>query len=230
MTTLIGIVAQKENPNSVVIASDLQTTFEKLEDRGDVVLRVKSRTEVEKIDVDDARNAIMAGAGMIDSHYNQFLYSFKKGEFDLKEITEKGYFPQFLDLHIRRFGGKNFNSGGSNQLLLATRYDGKPKLWGCYPLGHVEELPFAVIGSGGDLAREYFAKQNILSNRQLNTSQAIDLAANAIGAANTDIYTSGLNLAVVTSDGIKLFGEEIRKRVKTAEREAMDEIKKTFSN
>ena len=73
MTTLIGIVAGK-GESSVVLASDLQGTSERVEDRGEVVLKRKEREEAQKIHVSNAGDLAVCMTGTNDGNYRNFLY------------------------------------------------------------------------------------------------------------------------------------------------------------
>ena len=104
-----------------------------------------------------------------------------------------------------------FDGDNINGLLIATRYDNQPKLWTCWPLGKLDERRITAIGSGSDYALKHVSDKGILSPDQITIKDAVDYASEAVEAANTDIYTTGLDLVVVAPDKITTFGNRIKK-------------------
>jgi hypothetical protein len=225
MTTLVGIVAKKGKP-SVVMASDLASTSRNWEDRGDIAIRRQTREESQKIYVDKKNELAIAMSGIRDQIYTEFLYNLLEGDIDFKEATEKGFLESLLNINLGRFEGRTMNNEATNSLLIATRYDGEPKLWICWPLGKIEERKGASIGSGSEYASKYLEQQAILSFQQVDTKKAIDYSLNAVKAANADLYTAGLDLVVITPERIMPFGQEIKKAVEKAEINILKDIKK----
>jgi len=224
MTTLIGIVAGKGEP-SVVLASDLQGTSERIEDRGEVVLRKKERGESQKIHVNDAGDLAVCMTGIHDGNYSAFLYDFIHGNINFKEAIEKGNSEALFKLNLDRFNGRMWDNSHVNSLLIATRYDDSPRLWTCWPLGRIEERYFTALGSGSEHAIDYLQSLNYLCSRDVDADWAIDAAIGALKAASKDVYTSGKDIVVVRKKDILKFGDVIRNRHKEAEKEAIREIK-----
>lgn len=107
-----------------------------------------------------------------------------------------------------------------NGLLVATRFD-EPKLYTCYPLGRIEERAWTAIGSGSDYALRHIAESGKLIPKGVNVHQGIDLTVEALDKASQDLYTGGLDLVVVTKDGIHDIGESIRREVTLARENAI---------
>ena len=118
-----------------------------------------------------------------------------------------------------------WDNGHMNSLLVATRYDDKPKLWTCWPLGRIEERYFTAVGSGGKHAQDYLESLSYLCPRDVDASWAIDAAVGGLKAASKDVYTSGRDIVVVRKEGIIKFGDLIKSHQEKADKEAIEEIK-----
>lgn len=170
-------------------------------------------------------------AGARDSLYQKFLYGLLSGEIDFRRASEKGVFEELLNLNLSRFGGKLWSGQLSNSLMVATRYDGKPKLWTCFPLGAVEERSYTSIGSGSDNALKCIEEETsrYLSTEQISIPEGIRIASGALRAAAADPYTKGLDIVVLTEDGIHEFGKEIKDSLRLAEENLLGRIAGQFN-
>lgn len=232
MTTLIGIKAGK-GKKGVILASDLTGTREAWTPKGDVAYRQQNQKESQKIYVNRDRTAAVAVAGLYDNEYRDFLYRFQKGDVDLEKALKEGFFSEFANLNLSRWGGAMPDDSRVNDLLLSSRLNGQPRLYRCLPLGKVVEIPdVAVIGSGTGYAQTYIGEQtsnrNIAIPRGVSIRNGVDLAASAIVDASQDIYTEGLNIAVTHSGGIDEYGEMIKKEMDSARRNALKNIKRKY--
>ncbi|MBM3233277.1 hypothetical protein FJZ18_03885 [Candidatus Pacearchaeota archaeon] len=225
MTTLVGIVACKGTPG-VVLASDIASTRTEWEERGDVAYKRLTRTNAQKIHISRSNEFAVCMAGIADSDYCQFLYDLLEGKIPLKESLEKGHFEELFRLNYNRFGGKTWNSSAQNSLLIASRYEGKPKLYTCWPLGRIEERLGTSIGSGSEHALRYFDEQKYLSFEQISLSDAASMADSALERAATDIYTGGFDMVVVVPHDIKQYGQEIQSSLAQAKIKTMSRIRK----
>jgi 20S proteasome alpha/beta subunit len=225
MTTLVGIVASKGTPG-VVLASDLTSTCTSWEEKGDVVYKKLTRTYAQKVYIAKSNDFAVCMAGISDHDYNQFLFELLEGKIPLKPSLEKGHFEELFHLNYRRFGGKTWNGETQNSLLIASRYEGKPKLYTCWPLGLVEERRATSIGSGSQHALQSLSEKKYLSLDQVNLSEAISMADSALERAATDIYTGGFDMVVVTPHDIRQYGQEIQFSLTKAKIEAMSRIKR----
>ena len=228
MTTLVGIVAKKLTPG-VVLASDLTGTREEWTPQGDVAYRKLTKGTAQKIHVSRSRNFAVCMTGVADAHYNQFLYDLIEEHIDVRPSLEKGHFEELFQLNLRRFGGRTWDSKNQNSLLIASRYDEKPLLYTCWPLGRVEERNVTSIGSGSDHALEHLMNQKYLSVNQIGLEEAATLADRSLECAAADIYTGGFDMVVITPSGIVEYGKTIENHMAAAKKEVMQTIGREVS-
>jgi len=235
MTTIMGIEAYKDRNNPVVIlASDLASTREELKPIGDIVYREKTKRDFTKIHVDEKDNFALAGAGIVDEDYSRFVYGMKSGEIPVRKILREGRFLQLRDLNERRFGGYEWDNGRINGFVIASNYkmgrkkdDDFPMLFTCFPLGRVERKFWTSIGSGSRYALEYLNEMNLLSPFEVGREEAIELADESLKRASKDMYTGGLDIVIVSREGIGEYGSIIKERLDKAREEVINEIKNT---
>ena len=228
MTTLVGIKAEKGG-KGVILASDLSGTQTRWTAEGDVAFRQQMRSEMQKIYVNNEREIALCTAGFHDQLYVNFLSKILEGKIDIRGVTKRGYFPQLKNLNEKRWDKKLPNSDYMNSLLIATRFD-NPRLYTCWPLGKVEEREWTSIGSGSNYALNYISKQGKLIPRGLSLNEGIDLAVSGLDEAAQDIYTGGLDLVVVTKDGIREFGENIKRTLDSARERVVKRIKREYQS
>jgi 20S proteasome alpha/beta subunit len=224
MTTIVGIHAEL-NGEGVVLASDLNQTQTSWAQYGDVAHRRQTRSEGQKIYVSDDRQFAVAMSGVFDDSYTSFLSDILKGKINVLEAIRCNSFKDFLNLNLSRFGGRMPNNDNLNGLLIATRYDNKPRLHTCWPLGLIEERDYISIGSGSDFALNHIASAKKLIPAYMDLASAVELSAEGLDKASRDIYTGGVDLVVVTPDGIKEYGDKIKNSLKTARKKIILEIK-----
>lgn len=222
----MGIKAYKGRAG-VILGSDMSRTETKWTAEGDVAYREQTRTEGQKIYVDDKRRIALCMSGVYDPFYTDFLSKVLDGDINVKKAVKQGFFPELRDLNFSRWGGRVPNSEQINALLLATRFD-KPKLFTCFPLGKVEERDWTSIGSGSQYALRYISEQSRLIPRRINLGEGIDIAVGSLDRASQDVYTGGLDLVVLTKDNIQEFGREIRKEIDDARVKALEKVKAHF--
>ena len=228
MTTLIGIVSDRNEP-AVVLASDLSGTSFSWTSEGDFAYRKQKRYESQKIYVDDKGEVAISATGLIDSHYHHFLSDVLRGRIDIKKSVEEGDFKEVLDFHLKRWGGMVPNLDMTNSFLIETRFDNKPELYTCYPLGKIDGRYWTSIGSGSEYSLEYIGKSGKMNNR-VTLDEAIDLVVDGLKAASQDVYTSGLDLVVIRPDGISQFGDKISRSLEESKRQTVDSIKRELQN
>jgi 20S proteasome alpha/beta subunit len=226
MTTLVGIKAEKGNPG-VIIGSDMNQTRTSWDAQGDFAQRRQTKSEVQKIYVNNDSTAAICMSGTMDSAYASFLYDFLESKFDLEKITHKGFFEDVLKLNLDRWEGRVPNLDRLSGFLLATRYN-EPKLYTCWPLGSVEERNYTSIGSGSNFALEYLNSFNIRIPKGISIENGIDLAVESLDKASQDIYTGGLDLIILTKDKILDLGSKIREEVNSARVESIERAKKSL--
>ena len=105
-------------------------------------------------------------SGGINQEVRDFLDEFSKGKFDLERVIKKGYFPELKRLNIKQMGRKLPDAGKLSGIILATRFDKKPKLYTCFPLGCVEERSWTIAGSGDQKINEYMNAMQVFSEAE----------------------------------------------------------------
>jgi hypothetical protein len=224
MTTLVGIAAKDGKPG-VVLASDMTRTYTGWKSEGDFAVREQTKLEKQKIYVDDRRKLAVAMAGICDPQYYDFLGKLLDGKIDFRKAIRKQYFRELFRLNYDRFSGRIWNQDNQNGLLVATRYENNPKLWTCWPLGRVEKrFPATSIGSGSEHVFQYFKSEDLLKPHGLSLQEAITFAAEAMERASTDIHTGGLDIVVVTPEGIEEHGKTMAQTLKDARREVISNV------
>lgn len=233
MTTIIGIVAKK-GIEGVVLGSDLSQTSVTWHPMGDVAVREQTRSDVQKIYVSQDNNFAVAGAGVVDDAYKQFLHQMISGKIDLKSRLESGRFEEFVGLHFNRFDGKIWNPEMTNALLVASRHSVKtetekedtlPRLYTCFQLGKIEERFYTAIGSGSKHANEFLDKQNLSVPEAISLTEAVELVKGSLDAGARDLFSSGYDIVVVTQDKIRAYGDAIKKEIKKAVGTSFEKIK-----
>lgn len=227
MTTIVGIEAKNSN-KGIILASDLSATKTDWTPRGDVAYRRQTKSDTQKIHVNRNGDVALSTAGVIDKKYFDFLEAVLRGDIDIKKVIERESFPEFSELNLNRWDGKFPDDENINSLILATRF-GEPKLYTCWPLGKVEERNVTSIGSGSSYALQFLSKQSENIYRGLPIPRCIELAVSSLDEAAQDIYTGGLDLVVVTNDGIREFGADIKNAIDSSKRRVIQKIKKSFS-
>ncbi len=224
MTTIIGIKAEK-GEQGIVLASDLTGTHSRWTPQEDIAFRETFKSENQKIYVDDKRNFVMAMAGVRDEIYLEFLSEVLREEIDFKKYAEAGFFDPLLKLHISRFDGRVWQSDLSNSLVIATRYEGVPKLYSCWPLGKIEEKVYAAIGSGSRHVYDLFSEQQRLTSKDISLKDAAELAIKgAERASSTDLHSGGLDIVIVKGDKIEEYGPRIKAEMEQARQRVVTNI------
>lgn len=224
MTTLIGIHASN-GEEGIILASDINRTQTSWQPRGDIAYRQQIRSETQKIYVNDSRDIAICMSGLQDLPYFDFLTKVLRGTIDIRNAIQNKKFEEFLQLHLDRWGSGTPNEDLNSGLLLATRFEGAPKLYSCWPLGGLGEFPWISIGSGSRFAHEYLSKQDKLIPGYLSIQEGIDLAVQGLDAATQDIFTGGLDLVVITKSGIQEHGRSIKQIMLQAKATAINDIK-----
>jgi len=228
MTTEIGIVSEEKFENefrrAVTLASDKARTTTSWKPHGDLAYKQQQRSEGQKIFIDNNNDFAVCMSGIYDERYEEFLYGMIRGKLDVKKALLEGCFMPLAELNVSRWEGRmpedNFNS-----LLIASRFESKPKLYTCWPLGKVEERYFTSIGSGSKYALPYIQKKAKAIPYAVSLENSIDLAVEGIKAASEDIYTGGLDIVIVTEKEIIPFGKEIDENVNSALNKSILDIK-----
>jgi len=226
MTTLVGIKTGN-GEGGVILGSDMNRTQTGWNPQGDVAYRIQRKIESPKIYIDNNRELALCMSGVFDQPYVDFLSALLEGGINFKEAIERRDFEALRNLNLFRWQGRVPDTDFMNGLLIATRFN-EPKLYTCFPLGFLEERAWTSIGSGSDYALRHILESGKLIPKGIRLNDGIDLTVQALDTASQDLYTGGLDLVVVTKDGIYNMGEVIRSEVNTARTNAIDKAKIMF--
>ena len=226
MTTLLGLKTEKGG-ESVVLASDLNRTSSSYVGSEDVLYRRQTKEDGQKIHVDDSGQFAFCMSGIFDRFYINFLKLLRSGEIDIRKAIKEGFFEELKGLNLSRWGGEVPKSD-MNSLLIATRFDNKPSLYTCYPLGKLSQRACTSIGSGSDYANEHLLRHVTEIPEKINTSEGINLAGECLSLASRDIYTGGIDIVVLTPGKIDSFGDEIKRAMDSSRRRTLTRIGKRF--
>ena len=229
MTTIVGLNVIKGKNKGVVLASDMASTYEYKDDRGNIIVKKQGRISSQKIYVSKNRDFALAMSGIRDEAYLNFLRDLLVGKMDLKEALDKDYLSEFSNLNLKRWGYKSPNDD-FNSLMIASRFDGIPRLHIAHSLGALEEIKGSgySMGSGSEFALKYLREKSKrvspIKPEGVNMKEALKLAYGAIESASEDVYTGGADIGVITSEGIELYGKQINKAVQRAKSSALSSI------
>lgn len=203
MTTLIGLHAAK-GKEGVILVSDLSAT-KYSENKNEAPTKV----ETQKIYIDKDRQFALSMSGSYDEIYVEFLQEILNGKINVEKAFKEGYLKELKDINLARWRGK-IPTGEYNSLLIASRFNDKPELYTCWPLGKVDQKDWVAIGSGSRFSEEYTSEQGIFTPKTMSLDEGIKISLGALNSASQDLYTSGLDMVVITPDKIKEFGKELK--------------------
>lgn len=228
MTTLIGIHARKGVPG-IVLASDITSTHGEWQPRGDISVLERTQVQKQKIYESKCGNFAVCATGNVGECYEEFLHQFVEGELEFEEALKTKTFEPIMRLHRMRFRNRSWVDARRTELLIASRYDGKLGLHQCYPMGHVSEDDFITMGSGWKYASKVLEDRPNLISRNVSIDEAVELAHKAVNKASSDMHTRGFDLYVISEDGIRNYGNEIRDKIQDAETKAISAVRKEVS-
>lgn len=205
MTTVVGLAHPKTT--IVVLAADRQATLTPV--NGDAP--TGKYLGMRKLWVSDDENVAFGGSGRFVDRTYELIERMKNGSIDFKKIVNKGKFPELRRHNIAQMGGGNPDLDSLATFLLATRFDDKPMLYMCLPLGNVIERRLAYIGSGSLRVQKYFnslgvieeARSYLEKNPDIENEDSIRVGLEATRYAQEgDIYSSGLDLVVLSEGSV----------------------------
>ena len=216
MTTLAGIAAYDSKNNGknkgVVLASDVSTTYVNPDNS-------YTKAETRKLFVDKSRNFAVCMSGLNDELWESFRSDLLEGKIDIKKAIEGGRLDELRELNLSRMNDETWDELKSNSMLIAARFDNKPRLYTCWPLGKIAERRWTCVGSGSKLAENYIDIQEYTD--ELSVDKAVDLAYRTIKRANKDLYTNGFDLVTVREDGITEYHDKIKSNLESAEKSTL---------
>jgi len=150
-------------------------------------------------------------SGFRDNELGDLIQKLSDNEIDVEKIIKEGYFPELRDLNIKRMGKKLPDNQNISGFILATRFENKPKLYTCFPLGSVEKRGWTTMGSGETKVDEYISALSIITesrdyqeHRAGSTIQDyIQIGLEAVRRAQSqDIYSHGLDMIICTPEAL----------------------------
>lgn len=151
--------------------------------------------------------------------------------------------PHFLDVAL--LNGQNtektrdFEYDDLNDFLLVSNYRGELGMWevNCYGFlsEHNEEssdIPCVAVGSGSEAGKNYLADE-VLESRvdpdKIDIPVGIDLVMGFLEkSSKKDTASSGKDFWVMTREGIKEYGDGLRRASKKAEEEYISRVKREY--
>lgn len=207
MTTVLGI--RPDNLNAGILVSDTQGTR----------LDLHQKTSVSKLYVAKSGDFAFGIAGGYDERTHEFIQEMMEGKIDVPKIIAQGTFREFRDLNIQKMGNRVPDLKSLVGCLLLTRFDNAPLLHTCFPMGSVEPRILTYVGSGSEYVEEYVKASEVAgevntlrrrNSKGLAVPSLIKYGLDAVKyAASKDLYSNGLDLVVVTPDGINCHGEDL---------------------
>ncbi len=227
MTTVFGI----KHPlvKSAVLVADRQTTYT-MPETGLPVRKSLRR----KLWTGKRGNFCFGHAGMADKETYDFFQELCDGKFDIERITKRQYFPELRKLNLKKMGKTVADPQNTSGIVLITRFNNKPELYTCFPLGAVqkEKEVWTTIGSGGKKIHEYMgalqimseAKNYVGSEKDPTIRDVIKVGLEAVRRAQSqDIYSDGLDMLVCTPkkiiDHYAELGDDFAKKLKRIQRQ-----------
>lgn len=229
MSTLTGLKVEK-GIDAVVLAADLSGTAEEWLYTEKKAHKQETRTESVKFIVDPNEKVLIGTSGYFDELYTRLLCDMIKYPKIIKKAIKTGKCPELRNINLRRLGRYYPNADNVTNLLIATRFDNHPNLYHFYPLGAVEMRFFDALGSGAQFAIRRFRKEGKPIPVQLDLESGIRRQLQCLDSAYEDIYTSGLDLWLVTPEGIYNPGEQIRDKMKEAKEQGIRETIEQYSS
>lgn len=166
-------------------------------------------------------------SGKKDDKIEEFTQELSGGKFDVKKITDKGYFPELRKLNIQRMGRKLPDIQQMSGIILLTRFDKNPRLYTCFPLGNVEERIWTCAGSGDQKITEYMQALQIISEARdyaendfkPEIKDVIRIGLESVRRSQSqDLYSHGLDMLICTPkeiiDHYENLGDDFGKKLK----------------
>jgi|SRR3989344_414918 len=206
MTTVIGLA--NSEIGIAVLCADRQSTMSTQRDNNPTDKMLGRKLWVSKDNL-----YAFGHSGMRSEGFEDFISEMVDGSINIEQAVKDRNFTKLRELNLKRLGTKTPDPEKLSSFLLATRFGEKPCLYNCWPLGDVEEFGLTYIGSGARKADEYFraraviqqAREYIAPNNDGSSKKGNILIAGLEAlryAQSIDIYSSGLDLVVVTPDKI----------------------------
>jgi len=204
MTTIFGI--RHPEIEAALLVADRQGTY--FNQTNGLPM---GKTLGKKLWIGKENNYCLGHAGEYDEKTHEFVQNILEGKYDVQEIISRGKFPELRELNIIKMGNQIPDLKKISGLILATRFDKKPKLYTCFPMGEVGERTWTTFGSGEEHVNQYMEALRVLNEAknyetlgEPTLKEGIRVGLEAVRMAQSkDIYSHGLDLLVCTPEGIQ---------------------------
>ena len=216
MTTVIGI--RYPQVDLALLIADRQATNNNMREK---------HIDRRKIQTSQDGMYAFGHSGLANEDLYQLAEKMYAGKIDMQKILKEGKFPELKELNLARMGDKTPTAENSSSFLVVSRFDGKPALHTCWPLGAVEPRTLTWIGSGSKSIEDYYAALGVMmeARNYLNTQRPptsddlIRLGLEAVRYAQSrDLYSHGLDLIALTPnqtvDCVKDLEDDFSERIK----------------
>lgn len=249
MTTIIAIKANS-GIEGIVLASDTQLST--YDDEGKLTEKGSTHTKIFY-----GKGWIMGHAGVFDNQYHQFrrlMSGRKKGYNEDKvalivrlaiekyETRPKIEEPHFIEVNYSNTMAKREDPQCEDlhSYLLAVNTP-RVAFWEVDEFGSLNsvadiesrDFEYHAIGTGAESALKYIDRlvmKEKLDPKDITIPTAIDVIDESFTEAQSDIFTLGLDLAVITKKGIKVFGKRIEEAVKLSRKQELESIKQEYTD
>ncbi len=190
-----------------------------------------------KLWISNDRNYCFGHSGNRDEETYEFVEKFSGGEFNVEKIIKEGYFKELNELNSKRMGNTFPDLKKLSGIILATRFENKPKVYTCFPLGKVEERIWTCAGSGEQKINEYMQALQVLSQAKdyLEDEDGNDEIGDIIRVGleavrrsqSQDIYSHGLDMMISTQEKITDHYADLGDNFKEKLKKIQEEYKKS---
>ncbi len=234
MTTILGLKTTV-GEDAIVLAADRQMTVI----GRDVYGNKHSLEEVDFKKIYTGRNFAFSMAGAAIPPLMEFWKNLQITNpedptfIDLEHILiDDGIFDEVRQMNLEVACGNvdEINADAQTHFIFATNYGGQPKLFYVHPLGGIDEFEaFLPLGSGTEYIEDKLSEAyagGTLEGPKVSFPQAVKLAEECIALSRRDPYSGGTmpDIAVITADSIKYYGDKLIERYRRFKQTEMDRI------
>lgn len=193
------------------------------------------------------RHCVIANTGVIgDNQFTLFQDASKKKIDQLVQEAVQKYHqnPLYEHPHFEKIAQINtalYREREDHEylhaLLLGTEIGGKFELWAVDEFGNLKQpkskkkFEYLILGTGKKHAKKHInqlLEKGSIDETEITIPAAIDIAVAAIGKAQKDPYSSGLNLAVLTAKGADYYGDFIQEDLERQKKDMIGSIKEKY--
>lgn len=225
MTTGFGYIS--DNGREGILATDRQVS----------VLEIGTKFPSDKLLINDDAGFAFAWAGLLDDGYKNLSENLMNGKIDVERVVSTGNFKELKNLNLKRWDGRLPDMKKATSLLFLTNFGDKRQLYTAWPLGKVEEKIATWIGSGSKQVEAYINSKDVtmyaetgvqlMGNKNIPAVQAREMVYNGLKlAVKHDMYSSGIDMAIMNEDGVRNVGLEFSELEKKFDKATLKVIMK----